>query len=59
MDRIESVVSNETYKKFAKLYKISQSELVDGKRRKKNILLLRSQIKEYEKNNKVKDGLYF
>ena len=59
MDRIESVVSNETYKKFAKLYKISQSELVDGKRRKKNILLLRSQIKEYEKKNKVKDGLYF
>jgi len=58
-ERIETIVAYETYKQFAKKYKISLSEVVDGKRRKKNTLLLSNQIKEFEKKNKVKDGLYY
>ena len=60
-DRIGTIVGYQTYKKFALRYKISLSEVVNGKRRKKNIGLLGSEIKEYEKKNKntVKNGLYY
>ena len=53
------LVSNQTYLAFCKKYKIKVTEVVNGKRRKKNILELRSEIKQYEKTNGVTDGLYY
>ena len=47
------------YIQYSKLYKIPSSEVVVGKRRKKSMLFLRSQIKQYEKNNNIQNGLYF
>ena len=58
-DRIETVVSNESYRLFCKKYDIKLSVVVHGKRRKKNILELRSEIKQYEKTNRITDGLYY
>ena len=52
------VVSNQTYLAFCKKYGIKVTVVVDGKRKKKNILELRKEIRKYEKTNRVTDGLY-
>ena len=48
-------ISIQTYKQFAKKYKIPLR--VMGKT--KDIKILMSEIKLYEKNNKIKGGLYY
>lgn len=52
-------ISYETYKTFAKLYKIKLSKVVDGIRIKKPMSELQKEIYTYEKYNKIKNGLYF
>ena len=54
-ERIQTVVGYETYKRFATKYGILLH--VNGK--KKTISVLRREIKKFEKNNKIKDGLYY
>lgn len=53
--RILTAISNKTYRDYAKFYKIKQS--INGI--KKPILLLREEIKEYEKENNIIGGLYY
>lgn len=50
-----SVIANQTYYDFAKKYKIKLSH----NKKKKSIIQLRNEIKDFEKNNKIKNGLYY
>ena len=58
-DRIGTLVSNATYFAFCKKYGIKKTEVINGKRKRKDILQLRNEIKTYEKTNRVTDGLYY
>ena len=58
-DKIKTIVGYETYKKFAKKYDISPSSTSDGNRKKKTIIVLRNEIKKFEKKKKIKNGLYY
>ena len=51
---VMTVVSYETYKQYAKLYHIKLSRLGV----KKHISQLRGEIKAFEKEHKIKGGLY-
>jgi len=53
------VISYDTYKQFAKQYKIRLSKVVNGKRIKKPMSELQHEIYNYEKNNNINKGLYF
>ena len=55
---METVVSYDTYKKFAKRYRIRLTKDVNGRRSKKNIKELSKDIKRYEQSHGVKKGLY-
>lgn len=57
------VVSRETYKMFAKRYKIALSYRVPNPNyrqyKKKTLAQLKKEIYQYEKQNNIKNGLYF
>lgn len=55
---VPAPVSYETYKMFAKRYKIRVTHTINGVRRPKPIKLLRAQIKKHEQTHRVRNGLY-
>ena len=54
-----SIVSYQTYKDFAKAYKIPLSRVTDGKRKLRPISELKEDIRAFEKKHKIKGGLYY
>lgn len=53
------VVSYMTYKTYATRYGIKLTRKVFGVRRRKSMRDLSREIKNYEKNHKVRNGLYY
>jgi hypothetical protein len=53
------VIAYETYKDFARKYRIRLTYTSDGKRTPKTFAMFKKQIEEYEKKNNVRGGLYF
>ena len=54
------VISYETYKQYAKKYKIRLTKNINNKRVRKTMKQLQKEIYNYETNNpKIKKGLYY
>ena len=53
-----AAVSYQTYRQYAKNYKINITYVIDGKRKRKSIKMLQKEIRDYETTHKVRSGLY-
>jgi hypothetical protein len=53
-----TAVAYQTYKDFAKKYRIRLTYVCAGKRIPKTFALFKKQIKEYETKNNIRNGLY-
>ena len=57
--RVLSAVSHESYRMFARRYKIKLTKLVRGVRKYRTSKELKKDIYAYEKKNRPKNGMYW